>query len=175
MEWYEEIDVDGEITQGEIICNCPIILPHPENDFSKIYEVSEIKSIIYFQDVVVLTQACDLANPPFPEEIILCRLQDIKGTGRDKLESMNANRMPRYHLISKKDFGTVKFNYQIVDFGDVYYVPIKLVKEAIKRQEKRVILNSPYREFLSQRFGNFYARIGLPNNIDVDDLKECRK
>lgn len=169
MEWYEEINVDGEITQGEIILNCPILLPNREYDFSKIYEAKNVPTVLYKQDVIVLTQACDLANDPIPENIMLCRIQDISGTSNTVLKEINSYRRPQHHLINKKENGTVKFNYQILDFADIYTVPIASVKEAIKRQEKRVILNSPYREFVSQRFGNYYSRIGLPNIIDISD------
>lgn len=173
MEWYAEVDKSTPISQGDIVLNCPIIVPDPEFDFTDLENINKIGMRIYTADVIVMTQACDLANNP-PDTVIVAQLnnlEDISSWG--VLSEINSGRRPAYHLISKKENGNVIMDYRIVDFTSIYSVSLILLQKQAEQQGQRLRLNSPYLEFMSQRFGNFFSRIGLPVNICKEDLKIC--
>ena len=115
MKWYEEIEIDGEILQGDIVMSCPVLITN-----------------------VV-----------------------------DKTKGLNELIESEEGLLETE----IQFSYVI--FSEVYQVNTHLLLEAIRKQEKRVIMNSPYREWLSQRFGNYYARVGLPYAIGKKELYEA--
>lgn len=76
--WYTLINPENNITQGDIITNCPIFLPkYPQTnfqdfDFSNIKE-DDFKVQYSIANVIILTQACDLeiregqTTPIFPQ------------------------------------------------------------------------------------------------------------
>lgn len=170
MEWYTEIDDSAPISQGDIIFDCPIIVPDPEFDFTGLEDISNIEMRIYTADVIVMTQACDLANDP-PDTVIVAQINGLDGISWSTLSEINSGRRPAYHLISKKENGNAVMDYKIVDFTSIYSVSLILLQKQAELQKYRLRLNSPYLEFLSQRFGYFFSRIGLPINISKRDLK----
>lgn len=79
-------------------------------------------------------------------------------------------------IIGKHDSETpeLSMNYQIVDFTLLYSVPLEFLKAFSERKGKRLQMKTPHRELLSQHFGNFFSRIGLPNedHINKDEVKK---
>lgn len=182
MEWYTEVNHSEPINQGDIFFRCPIIIPDAEFDFTKIdvfnfESFNQIEMKIYTIDVIVLTQSCDIVNNPPVDNIIVARIDDVKGESNTTLKELLSNRRPPYHLIGKKDYGNLKMNYQVVDFTSLYSVPRLLLEKIKQNTDIRIRVNSPYLELLSQRFGNFFSRVGLPESkgIDKNDLLKCAK
>ena len=65
-----------------------------------------------------------------------------------------------------------------MSFRHIYSVPFKMLTNLVKeRGEDRLRLMPPYREHLSQSFGRFFMRVGLPEDIPKDDSlyikREC--
>jgi len=58
-------------------------------------------------------------------------------------------------------------DFQVVDFRNVYGVPLDFLVDLSRRREKRLRLLPPYREHLSQAFARFFMRVGLPVDIDL--------
>ena len=58
-------------------------------------------------------------------------------------------------------------DFQVVDFRNVYGVPLDFLIDLSKRNGKRLRLMPPYREHLSQAFARFFMRVGLPVDIDL--------
>lgn len=180
MDWYTEAKQDEQIEQGDIFFKCPIFSPDPEFDFSEINfknleQFAEMKLNIYTSDVIVLTQSCDIANDPV-DNIIVARIYDVINVQSNNiLKEILASKRPPYHLIGKKDYGDLRMNYQIVDFSSLYSIPTAMLEKYKDHHGKRIRINSPYLELLSQRFGNFFSRVGLPENkgIDKADLLKC--
>ena len=165
-EWYYKVSLTDKIQQGQILLGCPIQVTEFEND--------EIISSTYNIDVIVLTQSCDLANGKV-ENVVVAELIDIPVTGmkkqdRNTIKQINDNNRPRYHLI--KSYCDDKFNMEakLVDFGSIYTIPINYLSLVRKSIGDSIALKSPYREFVSQRFGSFFARIGLPDRISDEEL-----
>lgn len=69
-EWYKTVQYDTPISQGDIILKCkvPVIIDKPDPPFFK------ISGGIY--DVIVMTQACDLANEK-TDIVSLCPLKPL--------------------------------------------------------------------------------------------------
>lgn len=177
MEWYTEVSANEEINQGDIFFKCPILLPDQDYDFSEFdfndkSSFQKIQMKVYTANIIVLTQSCDIVNNPPLDNIIVGKIDDIVGETHTFLKEVLSNRRPSYHLLNKKDYGNIKINYQIVDFTSLYSIPYRILNHCRQEQSPRLRLNSPYIEQLSQRFGNFFSRVGLPESkgIDKEDL-----
>lgn len=175
MNWYTEVDASEPINQGDIFFKCPIMMPDPEFDFSNLdlkdlnnFEKVELK--IYTTNVIVLTQSCDIVNDPGVDNIILARIDDVKGESNTLLKEVLSNKRPPYHLLGKNENGTIQMNYQIVDFTSLYSISTALLEKFKQEHGVRLRLNSPYLELMSQRFGNLFSRVGLPTSIKKEDL-----
>lgn len=180
--WYLEVDASEKISQGDIFLNCPIYKLEP-GDLSSIgYDLEKLKSVgdeerdinWYYADLVVMTQACDLENNPV-ENIVLCDLIDINDNighktynqKKDFIGKVHAGRMPGYSLIENYTGANVNLHmdYKIVDFAEITTLSYVYLEKFLEyhKEGKRLRLNTPHRELLSQKFGNYFARIGLPN------------
>jgi hypothetical protein len=61
----------------------------------------------------------------------------------------------------------LKLDHRVVDFYDVFTLPVTFLEQWLKRKNKdRPRLRPPYREHLSQAFARFYMRVGLPTPIE---------
>lgn len=177
MEWYNEVSCEYEINQGDIFFDFPITvqsedLDYNYVDFTNINSFSKIAFKTRLIDMIILTQSCDIVNNPPIDNIVIAEIFDVKGNSKNFLRDILTNRRPPYHLLGKKDYGDLLINYHYVDFTSLFTVSKKFIDTFKLTQDKRIRLNSPYLELLSQRFGNFFSRIGLPESkgIDKEDL-----
>ena len=97
IEWYNKRAWNESITQGQIILECPVQISEKEN--------GEIVSSTYLVDIIVVSQSCDLENRKI-DNIVVAELIDLpmgnsKKDTLKKLEAINSNTMPRYHLIKR--------------------------------------------------------------------------
>jgi hypothetical protein len=66
--------------------------------------------------------------------------------------------------------GNININFQVVDFTSIFTMPYRLLNDfKIVQGNPRLRLNTPHREYLNQRFGSFYSRIGLPNEDHISE------
>ena len=162
--WYEVIDTVNDITQGDIIKECPVAIL---SDYIGEEENQIIKAEVSIINGIILTQACDIANKNV-ENIILCAItskgdfeeqQRKLGLGEGKIksriESIRKGQQNAYHIIN---------NY-ITNFKDIFSIPIDLAQKIALKNGKRLRLCPPYREHLSQAFARYFMRVGLPINI----------
>lgn len=185
--WYEAVDANVELTQGDIVLNCPVVrwssVPitpetNPETELLKsLVEVAEI-------DVVVITQACDLENKKV-QNVILCphfSLSQYKGDWEQTMSNLGQNPTKkawgRYcedikngyiwnlTMLNEGKIGELILTHRIVDFHDVYTLPRNFLESLLQsRKQSRLRLRPPYREHLSQAFARFFMRVGLPTGI----------
>lgn len=158
-----------------MIPECPIVIPPQSIEEEENPEI-EIK----FIDSVVLSQSCDLKNnnidivlvsPYYSLKAFIDALPPEKtSTGKAKkkvIENLRKGFLPGYHLLDKGEGFFV--DYQVVDFRNVYGIQIDTLREICTKLEKRVRLMPPYREHLSQSFARFFMRVGLPQDIVIDE------
>ena len=185
--WYEVADAGVDLTQGDIILNCPIVRWAP-TDFNTETQsdIQSLKSLVEAAevDVVVMTQGCDLENRKV-ENIILCPHFSLAQYQKDWEETMkNLNQNPtskawgRYcddiksgyvwnlSMLNEGIIGELSLTHRIVDFHEVYTLPRTFLESWLQSENKsRLRLRPPYREHLSQAFARFFMRVGLPTGI----------
>lgn len=168
--WYIQLENgDESLAQGDLIFNCPVIIPP-----SEIEEDQELEVEVELFDIVVLTQTCDLDNSKITQVQVcpffnLDDLEFIKNSAnkreeRSKKEKVRQGNLSGYHLLnSNNDIGLE--NFLIVDFRNTYAIHKSFLQQFVKNQEKRIRLLPPYREHLAQSFARYFMRVGLPVDI----------
>lgn len=152
------------LTQGDLIEGCPLvslnhsIAPVNLNDFT---------TKMWQDRVIVLTQACDLAQGKV-DFVLVARVHNaqklvdmglVKGTViRDQM---------RRHLVFGWYFlpaatGPVSLPESLIDLRDVQSVPRVVLEQLIQSGRRIATLVSPYREHLAQHFAVTYMRVALP-------------
>lgn len=173
--WYDLIDCSSKITQGDILFGCPVA-KLTVNDY-KIWDEfdTEIDNI----NGIILTQACDIENGKV-DNIILCAIEsktDFEKILRDKgknekeikkaLEGIIKGQQNALHIINCYKSESFEQDFYIVNFKDIFSIPLTLAQRIAKGNGKRLRLLPPYREHLSQAFARFFMRVGLPINITL--------
>jgi len=165
--WYTEV-ADETLDQGDILSNCPAgYLPNnwdpnrPEQEFA-----------IDTFDLIVLTQACDLAHNK-TEYVVCCSVfshtrieaenpgknaEHIKGLKNKIRQSL----VPGYAMIAAHA-GDPSRERSVVDFRQVFSLPKPFLLSKAKSRHLRLL--PPYREHVSQGFARFFMRVGLPKDI----------
>lgn len=163
--WYDIVDSDEDLLQGDFIKECPVVIPP-----SEISSEVEVRVINY--NVVVMSQSCDLVQrnidlvlvcPVWPLSEFEYRSEFFK-TKKGK-EALRKGNTPGYHLLNKCEIKGFETNYLVVDFRSVYSVPFDFILELTRKKERRLRLLPPYREHLSQAFARLFMRVGLPVDI----------
>ncbi|MFP7377648.1 MULTISPECIES: hypothetical protein [Bacillus] len=186
--WYKIKNKDEDITQGDIILSCPV----PVIDYDEDYPY--FKPQYMLQDVIVMTQACDLENNKV-RNVTLCKIGSLEKQVKEHFDYRNKdNKGYNYETISprskfkyakeiiqgkyldlyflnKFDNGQYKVPYRLVYLRDSYKIPVHSLKKFIESKEDSEILSllPPYREHLSQHFSFNFSRIGLPVNIALSE------
>jgi len=172
--WYQEIINSNNIEQGDLIVDCPIIIPP-----SKIEEGDEPEIEIKLVNSIILSQSCDLINnkidivlvcPYYPLKVFIENTpeeQQSKKAIKKNIENLTKGHLAGYHLLNK--YNDLKINdYIVVDFRNVYGIEINNLKDIAEKQERRIRLLPPYREHLSQAFARYFMRVGLPQDIIIE-------
>ena len=172
--WYKQIlSPSTDLLQGDLIPNCPIIIPPKLLPLDGIYDFEIVE-----YDVVIVSQSCDLENGKV-ENVLVCPYATFKqfllnslkpdeklskGKIKNDFNDFRKGNQPNYHLLDK-DPTVGLSDYLVVDFRNVFAVHIDFLKSHVEPIANRVRLLPPYREHLSQAFARFFMRVGLPQNI----------
>ena len=185
--WYNHVDAERPLTQGDMIFDCPLIgwasvdvnLTGGEESETLKAATTAIKA-----DVVVMTQACDLEHQKVPN-LILCPHLSIDEYRNAWEEGMKNSRQTitsrawktmcedirdgyvwNLAMLNAGESGPLKIDHRIVDFRDIYTIPVTFLESLLKQRGRpRLSLNPPYREHLSQAFARFFMRVGLPSPV----------
>lgn len=188
--WYEVVASDAPLTQGELIFDCPLLAWNVGQGGQGVVGVKETSLTrlvsAFREDVVVMTQACDLEHRKV-ENVVLCPHLPLSSfrqaweqwmRGRSQNPSANAWKRTCEDIAAGYVWNQTfldGFNHpalsteiRVVDFHDVFTVP-RVFLEAIlaQRTAPRLRLLPPYREYLSQSFARSFMRVGLPQPVDV--------
>jgi hypothetical protein len=194
-DWYEVVEASARLTQGDFIFDCPISTWAEEaaEDGASVEaaeaptpgplpEVLRKRREIIAEDVIVMTQACDLEHGKVTD-VVLCphyaltdyREQVWKPDQDGKGQRTNSdawqrcfNAMANGHLwnlcvLNSSAIDGHAMEHRVVDFHAIYTVPRDFLETLLAdRKKARVRLLPPYREHLSQAFARFFMRVGLP-------------
>ena len=163
--WYDIVDGNEPLMQGDFITECPIVIPP-----SEISDEVEVRIVNY--NVVIMSQSCDLAQRKL-DLVLVCPiwpLSEFEGRSeffksRKGKEALRRGNVPGYHLLNKCEIDGFKTDYLVVDFRTVYSVSFDFILNLATKRGKRLRLLPPYREHLSQAFARFFMRVGLPVDI----------
>lgn len=154
--WYEIVESEAPLKQGDFIMNCPVIIP-PERFSQK--DVVDV--VLEPYDVVVMSQSCDLEHEKITI-VLVCpfiSLNEIKNEffrGTNGKNSIRNQSVPGLLMLYKCEIEGFEMDYSVVDFHDVFGIHFSVLKQIAKAQKRRLRLLPPYVEHLSQAFAKFF-------------------
>jgi hypothetical protein len=172
--WYSIVE-GGDIRQGDLVFDCPVIVPSNATLESDAQKGATLEAEILTYDVVIMSQSCDLENEKL-ELVLVCPHWRLKEFGdqqeyfkstKGKTDLQRGN-IPGYHLLNRCDLNDWLPDLRVVDFRNVYGLPYRYLKQLCGQRGPRLRLLPPYREHLSQAFARFFMRVGLPTPVNVD-------
>lgn len=186
--WYEAVDANVRLTQGDIILDCPVLRWSSKAvELRTSQESLVLDSLIEAAkaDLIVMTQACDLEQNKV-SNVILCPHVSLERYKEywEKVGEMKEGKKPNTKQWTKtcKDLSNgyiwnlamlnegkvsgLSLTHRVVDFHDVFTLPRTFLEALLQsREQPRLRLRPPYREHLSQAFARFFMRVGLPTGI----------
>lgn len=194
--WYELIQPDENISQGDIIFNCPLFIPeYPTNelsadDFEVIDETKSSYNIVR-SNIIVLTQACDLEvrvgnSQPKLSTVMVAPFSNPQkiDMGKKPLKEIAKLEKTQYFLLDPCFDPNFLMGYQVIDFEKLMSTPWSIINAFSKFHGPRLRLQSPYLEQLSQHLGNHFGRVAITENREdtinafydyKDQYEELRK
>ncbi|MZP30582.1 hypothetical protein GTO91_12745 [Heliobacterium undosum] len=194
MNWYNEIPSSTPLAQGDILFSCSIYKPKFVSINKENIEESEVELDLYRQNVVILSQACDLEQGKL-NEILVASVYDIqtlpirikKDATKEEIinqrwstvKEILSDKRPNFYIMGKHDSENQKLHttYLIVDFSTLFTIPLTVLDVIREIHGPRLQLNVPHRELLNQKYAGFISRIGIPKNdsLNEDEIKALIK
>ncbi|MBX9584962.1 MAG: hypothetical protein K2X87_32050 [Gemmataceae bacterium] len=162
---YEHPEPDAALTQGDIIADCPLVFWRPEAG------PSDPQSQQTTATVVVLTQACDLAQAKAVQTVaaVVHRVRFLVDSGLLKAatirDQVRAHRVYGWYFLPAGP----GVEESLVDLCDLHTLPRSLLEQLIRAGNRTARIATPYREHLAQHFTTTYARIALPEPYPTVD------
>lgn len=169
-DWYEYLNNEKSLQQGELILNFPILMPPKKIEEEK--GKFKITPNITRKDVVILSQSCDLEQNKI-KIITVCPFITLSDFVKNneifkddtKKEDLRRGYVPYLHLLDKVSEKHFNNEMLVVNFRNIYTANNEFLKDFVIKQSERIALKSPYIEHLSQAFARFFMRVGLPSTI----------
>ncbi len=158
------------MSQGDILDDCPLVFWADQT--REVADGDKPQSVQ--ARVIILTQACDLANEKTARAIVavvhnaahLVRSSRVKE--RFIRDNVRKGQVYGWYFLPSHP-SCPGFPESLVDLRDLHTVPRPLL-EGLRDQGKLVCrLSTPYREHLAQHFSVTYSRIGLPEPYETVD------
>ena len=185
--WFERVASTRELTQGDLIFNCPVLTWAPGPVSLRGRREAEVLTTMVEaigSDVVVMTQACDLEHNKV-DNVVLCPHLPLteyrqvweawmRSNGqtptqkawRSLCEDICDGYQWNLTIMNAGESGSLSTEHRIVDFHDVFTIPRNFLESLVrKRRQPSLRLRPPYREHLSQAFARYFMRVGLPVEI----------
>ena len=186
---FETVPAEARLTQGDMILDCPILTwdPNqlPEISYGEKGETLRQITKTFLADLVVMTQACDLAHDKVTN-VVLCPhlpLSEYRVLWADKMTRLG--QLPtekawrrtcddiangyiwNQAFLNRWPAGELSSQHRVVEFHEIYTLPRSFLESIlVQRNQPRLRLRPPYREHLSQAFARFFMRVGLPTPLD---------
>jgi hypothetical protein len=161
--WYEIVE-GGDLEQGDILEQCPVIAPVPDLPFPIPRENPPVDVLTF--DVIIMTQSCDLAHERL-DEVIVCPHFDLtqageggSSVGRDTQKAIRSGRRPRYSMLEASRISVAEMGVRIVDFGRVFSLPKDYVRRHAENQGSRLRLRPPIASICPKPLLGFLCALG---------------
>ena len=73
------------------------------------------------------------------------------------------------HVLAPCELPGLEREVRVVDFHRLYTLPLQFLRKRAGDEGRRLRLQPPYREHLSQAFARYFMRVGLP--VDIAPFK----
>lgn len=165
--WWSEVN-GPDLSQGEYLPSC--LVPIVPDDFGRTTERSDLRT--QPTNLMVVTQSCDLANMK-AGSVALCPASTVPAFEAAHLsfakkgvwEEVRKGRREGLYLLASPTNPTVSRDAFVVDFREIYSLPIGYLQRHAASLSGRWRLQSPFLEHFSQAFARFFMRVGLPSMI----------
>lgn len=152
------------VTQGDLIDDCPLVgLDTRES----VQDVGKYPVNRWSARVIVLTQACDLAQGKVSRALVAPVYDAQKLVATGMLKGTVVRDQIRRHLVFGWYFlpATVTpfdLPESLIDLRDLHSVPSRVLDQLTGDGKRIARLMPPYREHLAQHFAVTYMRVALP-------------
>ena len=157
---YQRPRAEQPLSQGDILEDCPLLLWEIRpSDTDAEPEPATIRA-----RVVVLTQACDLAQEKATRVLVAV----VHNAPHLVERGVVTARIIRDHIRTHRVYGWYflpsgpALDESIVDLRNLHTIPRTMLDQLIRTGKPVCRIASPYREHLAQHFSTTYSRIGLP-------------
>lgn len=169
METNWWVHVEGRrLAQGDYLSGCFVPLFDPTYGTDE--ETHQVEVNEY--DCIVVTQSCDLENGKAPlvalcPVVSIAEYEEINPSSRQKgsWERVRTGRVEGLHLLKSMEEADDKRSCLVVDFHEIYSLPVGYLESHASQLRPRWRLQSPFLEHFSQAFARFFMRVGLPSAI----------
>lgn len=176
--WFEEVD-GRELAQGDVVLRYPCATVQFGEELNE-GEIAE--TLVEYYDLIVMSHTCDLVEGREKVgRVVLCAIHDFAdlvaladgelATAANR-KLLGKNQIGRMQLLPSRDEGDVRRKHSVLMFHQVFTGDLKQLRDHMERQGKRLRMKSPFREFVAQRFGAFFARIALESEIGLPEIKK---
>lgn len=152
------------LTQGDLLDDCPLVSLSGDGIPADPRAMAVER---WLARVIVLTQACDLAQPK-TNLVLVAPVRDVQKLVEQSVLKGNVVRdQVRRHLVFGWYFlpevtSPVPLPESLIDLRDVHSVPRGVLEQLIAGGKRIASLSPPYREHLAQHFAVTYMRVALP-------------
>lgn len=168
MDPWVRIDKGNEegLKQGDLVPKCYVPI-YPE-DYGDRAGEENVSVPVDVYDVIVITQSCDLVDDKIKLVAVLpfYSLSDFEKYNpafakNGKWENVRKGRVEGLHLIASPIDPKNWRASIVVDFREIYGLPLRYMKKRTGDLEPRWRLRSPFREEFSRAFDNYYSRVAV--------------
>ena len=154
------------LTQGDVLDDCPLVYWETLSSEAE----TELRPVTVRMRVVVLTQACDLAQGKATRVLVAVVHEAQHLVDRGLLKSKFIRDQIRCHRVYGWYFlpAGEAMRESIVDLRHLHTVPRSVLDRLIKEGKRVIRITTPYREHLAQHFATTYSRIGLPESYETE-------
>lgn len=168
--WWETVN-GPSLAQGDALFDCVVpVMPDQVSIVTGQIGHHTFQGDLY--DLIVVTQSCDLENGKAPL-VALCPIFTLNAweivnpafRQRGRWEQVRQGRVEGLHLLAGFDAPDDNRRAIVVDFRQIYSLPVGYLQERAVMLGARRRLRSPFLEHFSQGFARFFMRVGLPSSV----------
>ncbi len=165
---WSEVETNA-IEQGDLLPECEIPTL-PLEAFGA--QASEIEVMLQKISVIVLTQTCQIEQQKVKNAVV-CRVVSVakfnQGSegprGSGFWSNIRGWKDDRFHLLRPPMGSENFFDLLVVDFREIHTPSVAYLQTLTKGNRSRLV--SPYVEHLSQRFGYYFTKVALPEELPL--------
>ena len=165
---YECLDAGVPLSQGDILDDCPLFT-FSVSPSTTDFEEAPIRTLAR---VVVLTQACDLAQGKLTRILVA----SVRTTGELVAQKIVTGSVIRDQVRRGQVYGwyflpaapdPIHLPESLVNLHELHTVTLAVLNRLIVSGKRLCRIQTPYREHLAQHFAVTYMRIGLPEPYET--------